>query len=66
MEINPVTKRLLELLGENSGASGRQLLAAIAAEMSHPQPQVVINGGLDILENLRNKGIVPGTRPVDR
>ncbi len=66
MEINPVTKRLLEGLEANSGATGRELLTAIAAEMSHPQPEVVINGGLDILENLRNKDIVPGTRTVDR
>ena len=66
MEINPVTKRLLERLEANSGATGRQILAAIAAEMSHPQPEVVISGGLDILENLRNKDIVPGTRTVDR
>ena len=66
MEINPVTKRLLEGLEANSGATGRELLTAIAAEMSHPQPEVVISGGLDILENLRNKDIVPGTRTVDR
>ncbi len=64
MEINPVTKRLLELLDANSGATGRQLLSEIATEMSHPQPDIVISGGLDILENLRNKAIVPGTRPV--
>jgi hypothetical protein len=64
MEINPVTKRLLELLEANSGATGRQLLLQIAAEMSHPQPEVVTRGGLDILENLRDRDIVPGTSPV--
>jgi hypothetical protein len=64
MEINPVTKRLLELLEADSGASGRQVLLQIASEMSHPQPEVVIRGGLDILENLRDRDIIPGTRPV--
>ena len=64
IEINPVTKRLLELLEENRGLTGRQLLSAIAVEMSHPQPAAVIDAGRDILETLRNKDIVPGTRPV--
>lgn len=64
MEINPVTKRLLELLEENSTATGRELLARIAAEMSHPQPEVVIRGGHDILENLRARDIVTGSRPA--
>jgi hypothetical protein len=64
MEINPVTKRLLELLDENSGATGRQLLQQIATELAHPQPEDVIRAGRDILESLRNRDIVPGTRPV--
>jgi hypothetical protein len=62
MEVNPVTKRLLELLGTENGATGRQLLLKIAAELSHPQPEVVIDGGREILENLRTKAIVTGTR----
>jgi len=61
MEINPVTKRLLELLETNATASGRELLAQIAAEMAHPDPEVVINGGLEIMKNLREKGIITGT-----
>ena len=62
MEINPVTKRLLELLETSGTASGRELLLQIAAEMSHPQPEVVVNGGVEILANLRKKSIVAGTR----
>ena len=62
MEINPVTKRLLELLQANETASGRELLAQIATEMAHPDPQVVINGGLDIMRNLHEKGIIYGTK----
>jgi hypothetical protein len=62
MEINPVTKRLLELVEANESANGRELLARIADEMSHPQPDVVISGGAEILNNLRNKDIIPGTK----
>jgi len=65
MEINPVTKRLLELLEANSDANGRRLLEQIATEMSHPRPDVVIRGGSEILENLRRRDIVPGTRRPD-
>ncbi len=64
MEINPVTKRLLELVEARDGRSGRELLTQIAIELSHPDPLVVINGGLDTLERLREKTIITGTRPV--
>ncbi len=66
MEINPVVRRLLELLGEDGDATGRQLLGRIADEMSHPRPDVVMRGGLEALENLRSRDIVPGTRRVNR
>ena len=36
LEINPVTKRLLELVGAANGQTGRQVLEQIAAEMNHP------------------------------
>ena len=62
MEVNPVTKRLLELIGEDTNTSGRELLTRIATELSHPQPDVVITGGAEILQGLRNKDIIPGTR----
>ncbi len=62
MEINQVTKRLLELVETSKTASGRDLLVQIAAEMSHPQPEVVIDGGTQILAGLRQKSILAGTR----
>ena len=61
MEINPVTKRLLELVEANTTSTGRELLAQIADEMSHPDPDVVITGGHDILANLKKKDIISGT-----
>ncbi len=62
MEVNPVTKRLLELIGDNNQQSGEQLLHHIAVEMSHPQPDVVVKGGIEILGGLAQKDIVAGTR----
>jgi hypothetical protein len=62
LEINAVTKRLLELVAEDTGASGEALLQRIAGELSHPQPAVVISGGAGILESLREKHVLLGTR----
>ncbi|MGB5305580.1 MAG: putative DNA-binding domain-containing protein [Gammaproteobacteria bacterium] len=61
LEINPVTKRLLELMDADSAATGAEILERIAREMAHPQPAVVIQGGLDIMRNLLNKNILLGT-----
>ena len=61
LEINSVTKRLLELIDAGTNRTGRELLACIATEMSHPQPDVVIRGGTEILHNLLQKQILTGT-----
>jgi hypothetical protein len=62
MEINSVTKRLLELVSANDTENGEQLLNRIATEMSHPRPGVVVNGGIEILKGLAQKDIILGTR----
>ena len=62
LELNPVSARLFALLQEDGDEDGRGVLARIAAELGHPDPQVVIDGGLDILEAWRQRGIVLGGR----
>lgn len=62
MEINPVAARLMELLEADHNASGRSLLAQIAGELQHPEPESVIQGGAEILNNLRARDIILGTR----
>jgi hypothetical protein len=61
MEINAVTARLLQLISENSGHTGEQHLKKIAEELNHPDPDVVIKGGREIMEGLRNKDILLGS-----
>ncbi|WP_271273388.1 HvfC family RiPP maturation protein [Aliamphritea hakodatensis] len=61
MEINPLTARLLHLLAEDTDLSGRDALLQIAAEMAHPDPEVIVQGGLSILEQLRQTEIILGT-----
>ena len=62
IELNPVSARLFALLSGPEAMTGRQALEAIAAELQHPDPGVVIQGGLQILQEWKDKGILPGTR----
>ncbi len=64
LELNPVTYRLLERLQTESHLTGRAHSLAIAAEMQHPQPEVVVQGGQQILTELRTLGLILGTRPA--
>jgi hypothetical protein len=62
MQLNPVTARLVQLLDdEDYHYSGRQALEQIVQELNHPQPDVIISGGMDTLRQLRKKDIVLGT-----
>ncbi len=66
MEANAVTARLLELLQQPEISSGQQLLLQLADEMQHPQPQLIVDSGLDTLQQLRSLDIVLGTLPLDK
>jgi hypothetical protein len=59
--LNPVTARLIALLSAGD-LTGRQALQQIAAEMHHPQPEVVIQGGVEIIENLRVEQVIIGVQ----
>jgi len=62
MEINPVTARLMYMLENDDNMTGRQALQQIADEMKHPDPGVVMSGGLSALQELHSYGIILGTR----
>ncbi|MCP5245052.1 MAG: putative DNA-binding domain-containing protein [Burkholderiales bacterium] len=62
IEANPVTARLMQLVIDNENQNGETLLSQIAVELSHPQPDTVINGGADILNDFIHRGILLGTR----
>jgi len=63
IELNPVSARLLSLLQEQSGYSGRALLQQIAAELQHPDPELVVQSGHAILAEWRRLDIVRGISP---
>lgn len=62
LEINAVTARLMQLIEAQPASSGREHLLAIARELEHPEPERVMEGGRHMLDTLRERDILLGTR----
>ena len=60
LELNPVSARLVECIQGSNYKTGLQLLEGIAQELKHPDPQVVIDGGHEIMRNMFSKDILLG------
>ncbi len=60
LELNLVSARLIECIQSNSDRTGLQLLEGITEELNHPDPQVVINGGQEIMRDMHDKDILLG------
>jgi hypothetical protein len=64
MQLNDVSRLLLNLLQENRGLTGLDLLNEIASSINHPDPTVVIDNGKKLLQDFKSKDILLGTRPA--
>jgi len=62
IELNQVSARLLDLIQKDQDIRGRTLLENIAKELQHPNPEVVINGGSEIMRDMHSKDILLGTK----
>ena len=62
LAINAVTQRLLTLVQENPDSTGLELLKQIADELQHPDPDAVIQAGKGLLDDLRERNVVLGSR----
>jgi len=60
MQLNTISLLLLEKMKEEPGKSGLELLTTIAGIINHPKPEVVIEGGADLLKDLHNKEVILG------
>jgi uncharacterized protein len=58
LELNPVTARLVHLIQANTGDTARTLLERIADELGHDNPAAVVQGGVEILEQLRSRTVL--------
>lgn len=59
IEINAFTARLLNLL-ETTSLTGQTALEIIAQESGHPSPEVVVQGGLTVMQDLRRRSALLG------
>lgn len=59
VELNAVTYRLIELL-QQASTTGRQALTIIVDELAHPESEIVLQFGLEILQDLTTQGIIIG------
>ena len=66
MQLNDVTRLLLEFMQASPQASGRELLQQVATAIGHPEPQIVISGGAELLQGLAARDILLGNRRADR
>ena len=62
MELNAVTARLLELIGENETMSGKQLLVQLATETGYTDVDAFIQHGATAMQDMRMAEVVIGTR----
>lgn len=60
MELNPVTAMLIQLINEDKGLTTKQILENIAEQMQHPEPNVVVEGGYQIIQDLKNRNVILG------
>ena len=62
VELNALSARLLSLIEEQPQASGRALLRMIADELAHADAEALIAAGATLLDDLRARGLILGTR----
>lgn len=62
LELNPVTAQLLSQLRENRELHGKALLEQMVTTLQHPNPATVLQGGQQLLQELRARDVILGSR----
>jgi len=60
MELNPVTALLIQFINDDNQLSTKKILEKIADQLSHPDPKAVIEGGMQIMQDLKKRGVILG------
>jgi len=63
MQLNETSLLLVQKMKEEPARSGLELLTTITGIINHPKPEVVLEGGGALLNELKEKQIILGTRP---
>ncbi len=64
MQLNDVTRFLLESLRAEQELSGLELIRKVANALHHPEPDRLVPAGARLLDDLLRKDVLLGTRPV--
>ncbi len=62
MQLNEISMLLVQKMKEASGMSGLEILKTVAGIINHPKPEVVLDAGSTLLNELREKQVILGTR----
>jgi uncharacterized protein len=62
IELNQVSAKLIEFCMNNDEQSGKEILLSIAEQLNHPNPEAVVSGGLEIIQDFKNKDIILGIK----
>jgi hypothetical protein len=63
MQLNETSMLLVNKMKEETDLTGLGLLEAVAGIIKHPKPGVVLEAGSDLLNELKEKQVILGTRP---
>jgi hypothetical protein len=63
MQLNEISMLLVQKMKEQTDMSGLDLLETVAGIIKHPKPQVVLDAGTALLNELKTKQVILGTRP---
>jgi hypothetical protein len=58
LEITPLTYQLLALIQEQPGQTAAAYLKSVAEQLQHPQPEIIYEGGLKIVQDLAARSII--------
>ncbi len=62
MELNPITALLIQLINEDNGLTTKQMLDVIVKQLHHPNPDVVFEGGIHIINDLKERNVILGAK----
>ncbi len=58
IQLNAMTCRLLQIIQEHAGIESAECLQQLTTESGHPNPQILLEDGLQILQEMATKGII--------
>jgi|TARA_B110000971_G_C20003796_1_gene498141 hypothetical protein len=63
MELNPLAAMLIDKISTKANQTGKDILLQISREIGHTNPDVVIQGGCELMYEMAAKHILLGTHP---